>query len=180
LRRSQSIIADASFFLCFLDDIKQPKILVVLLNNFVFHLPPAVLDEVKASRSYSQINLHKNMHLMSVSGYDYGAILKPFLGTKQLDRGEGEAIALAYVWQSHKKCDRLILDDGEARQFVQTNLPILLGIMTGTVGFIGHCYYSYALFDQQQALDLLTAVAASSFRIKDKDLSNVRKRITGC
>jgi predicted nucleic acid-binding protein len=178
LHKSESIVADASFYLCFLDDIKQPEILLVLLNNFAFYLPPVVFDETKASKSFFRIKSHRNIH--QVTGYDYGAILKPFLGKKQLDKGEAEAIALAYVWQRLNKCDRLILDDGEARQFVQSNLPILLGFMTGTVGFIGDCHCTSSLFGKQQAIELISDIGKSTFRIKDKDLRNIRKRIEGC
>lgn len=178
MRKSESIVADASFYLCFLDDIMEPQILVVLLDNFIFYLPPAVFGEIKASVSFFHIKGHRNT--LQVTGYDYGAILEPFLGRKQLDRGEAEAIALAYIWQAVRKCDRLILDDGEARKFVQVNIPILRSITTGTVGFIGDCHCTSALFGKQQTIDLLNSIGRSTFRIKDKDLSKIRKRIAGC
>lgn len=178
MHKSESIVADASFYLCFLEDIKHPQILVKILDNFLFFLPPAVFDEIRVCKTFFHIKGHRNTQ--QVTGYDYGAILEPFLGKKQLGRGEAEAIAIAYIWQDVRKCDRLILDDGEARLFVQTNIPILQNLMTGTVGFIGDCHCTSALFEKQQAIDLLNAIGKSTFRIKDKDLSNIRKRIEGC
>lgn len=178
MRRSESIVADASFYLCFLDDIKEPQILVVLLDNFTFYLPPAVFGEIRASESFFHIRSHRNMR--QVTGYEYGAILEPFFGRKQLDRGEAEAIALAYIWQTVGKCDRLVLDDGEARKFVEVNIPILRIIMTGTAGFIGDCHCTSTIFGKQQTIDLLNSIGRSTFRITDKDLSKIRKRIAGC
>lgn len=175
---SESIVADASFYLCFLEDIKQPQVLVQILDNFLFYLPPAVFNEIRICKTFFHIKGHKNTQ--QVEGYDYGAILKPFVGRKQLDMGEAEAIALAYICQGVKKCDRLILDDGDARLFVQTNIPVLQKLMTGTVGFIGDCHCISALLGKQQAIDLLDVIGKSTFRIKDKDLSNIRKRIEGC
>lgn len=178
MHKSESIVADSSFYLCFLDDIKQPRVLVQILDNFFFYLPPTVFDEIRVCKTFFHIKDHKNTQ--QVKGYNYGAILQPFLGRKQLDGGESEAIALAYIFQEVKKCDRLILDDGDARSFVQANIPTLQKLMTGTVGFIGDCHCTTALLGKQQAIDVLIAISKSKFRIKGKDLSNIKKRIEGC
>jgi predicted nucleic acid-binding protein len=112
--------------------------------------------------------------------YNYKEILKPFFSKRQVEKGEAEAIALAYIWYKTNRCHKLILDDGQARAFVEANIGLLRAIMIGTVGFIGDCHCFYSIFGKDEALKLLYAIKNSTFRIKDKDLSNVKQRIEGC
>ncbi len=177
--RLLSIVADSSFYLCFLDDIKRDDILSVILNQFLFHLPPKVFDEVSASQNFSQVRSNGNLIKVN-ERYNYGEILKPFFSKKQVEKGEAESIALAYVWHRANRCDKLILDDGEARSFVEANISSLKAIMIGTVGFIGDCHCVFSIFNKDKALELLHLIKGSLFRIKDKDLNNVKQRIEGC
>jgi predicted nucleic acid-binding protein len=179
LLRYKSIVADSTFYLCFLDDIKRPDCLVIVLKNFTFYLPRTVVTELSISEGY---NLIKN-HVGTVEvkdNYNYSEILTPFFSKKQIKKGEAEAVALAHIFYRTARCDKLILDDGEARSFVASNLPELAGIMIGTVGFIGDCYCVFGIYSKEEAIKMLYQIGQSKFRIKDKDLSKIKQRIEDC
>ena len=43
----KDIIADASFYICFLDCIGCPDSLIKMVNNFYFHVPQKILEEIE-------------------------------------------------------------------------------------------------------------------------------------
>lgn len=174
-----SVIADSTFYICFLDDIKRPDCLISICGIYTFHVPPKVLSEITASGSYNVIKDNKSI-VPVLDNYNYSEILRPFFGKRQIEKGESEAVALAYIWYKIGRCDKLVLDDGEARGFVSTNMPELITIMIGTVAFLGDCHCISRIFSKEDALQMLHLIEHSKFRIKDKDLNKIKQRIEGC
>jgi len=166
------IVADSSFFICFLEDIKRPDILIFFLNKFEFAFGDKVYSEINRCEHYNLIK--DNEHLNLISDLNFSEILRPFFSKYENIKGEGEIIALAVVLYGLKRINRLIIDDDEPRHFVERNLPHLVGIMTGTVGFVGKCCYEMHILEKDQSLQIIYEIEKSPFRVSSKVLSDVR------
>ena len=67
---------------------------------------------------------------------NFDELLKPFFSVKEIEKGEDEVIAIAYVFNILELYFYFILDDESARHFVEINFSELKDRMYGTVGFI--------------------------------------------
>jgi len=175
LKKSNFIVADSSFYLCFLEDIKRPDILILMLAEFEFAIGGKIHSEISRCEHYKSIDA--NEHLTILSDYDFSEALRPFFSKYENIKGEGEAIALAVILFGLHKLDKLILDENEPRRWVENNLPHLIPIMIGTVGFIGKCCYEFHVLDKEESLQILSEIQKSPFRVTDKVLNEVRSLI---
>ena len=104
------MIADSSFYICFLDDITCPSFLnTVLSGPFQFLVTPTVHDEIKRSKNYTQIQ-RNNITEMDFP-FDISRILKPFFGKDETVKGEHEVIAFAYILYYDELDFGIILDE---------------------------------------------------------------------
>lgn len=173
------IIADSTFYICFLDDIKKPCILLQIMNSFHFCFTPLILNEIKKSTNYR--SLFDNTRIQTIEfEFEYGEIFKPFLSKDKVIKGEAEVIALSAILYKSGKLQNLILDEGEARGFIQRNLSYLNRFMIGTLGFIGNCHCDKKIIDKNVALELLELIKNSKFRIEEKILNSIRAIIQRC
>jgi predicted nucleic acid-binding protein len=162
---SVNIISDSSFFICFLDDIKRSDFLrkMIASDSFKFIIGKVVREEIRKSKNYSQIEPLIVSKTESFEYYNFEELLRPIMHSNAVSRGEGEAIAIAYVLNYLGKNIILILDDETSRNFVYKNLNELSNKMVGTIGFIDKCFYEYGIFSKEEVLLILNSIKASKF-----------------
>jgi predicted nucleic acid-binding protein len=171
----RQLLADSSFYLCFLEDIEQPQVLLRILDRFDFLITPIVYREVSKSDNFNHIQKHPKITL--VQKENLGQALKPFFSKKQIEKGETEIIELAYQYYANKDPKKFILDDKEPRLFIAQNLAYLEKFMVGTVGFVGECYYDYLVFGKNEAYILVVAIGESTFRVSAEVIREVLAKI---
>jgi predicted nucleic acid-binding protein len=168
---AEDVIADSSFYICFLDDVDDPNSLSRIINsqNFRFIGGKLVCSEIKESKNCANVE-SLDEKIVDPTSYNYGEILKPFFGRSELKKGEHESISIAYIHSSNGKNFKLVLDDRQPRMIIKKNFPDLENKLTGTVGFIGLCNYEYKIFSSEEAINILLSIRDSKFRIKDSIL----------
>jgi len=121
LDETNQIIADSTFYLCFLEDIKKPEVLTNILDKFDLLITPLVRKEVSLSGTFASIQSHPKLILYPKE--NLGEALRPFFSQKQIQKGETEVIELAYDFYASGTPKLLILDDKQPRSFVLNHLP---------------------------------------------------------
>ena len=175
------VIPDSSFIICFLDDIQQPQYLIRIFNydGFTFIIGRIVKNEISRSRRYDHIkSIVENAE--SFEYYYYGEILRPFLSIEEIEKGEHEVIATAYVMHSLGFDIIFILDEDDPRKFVENNFPDLVDKMTGTVGFIEKCHCVFDIFEKDESIDILRLIKNSKFRVKAEIIEQAIENIRRC
>jgi len=174
----EDIIADSSFYICFLDDVNDPKSLSKIINSqdFRFIGGKLVKSEVMESKNCCKIE-SLGEKIVDPTSYNYGEILKPFFGSSELKKGEHESISIAYIHSLNGKNFKLVLDDRQPRMIIRKHFSELETKLTGTVGFVGSCNYEYNIFSQAEALNILLSIRDSKFRIKESILLGEIKKI---
>jgi len=174
------IIADSSFYICFLKDINKPHQLELIINKFMFNITEILVKEViKKSENSAFPSQYPPIEIIN-SDFDFKEILRPFFSKKELDDGETEVIELVYQWYKIKRIYKFILDEREARLFVERNIVEIKEMMIGTVGFIGLCYYDFSIFNKKDSLQLLTDIENSDFHVSVTVINNIREKINNC
>lgn len=173
--QNEAILADSSFYLCFLDDIIKPDLLKRIVDVFDFLITPIVFKEVSKSNNFLSIKQHQK--LFPVLGLNFGEALRPFFSQKQIEKGETEVIEFAYFLYANNKPTVFIIDDKSPRIFVMKNLPSLKNLMKGTVGFVGDCYYKYAIFNKTETSKIVLLIDESKFRVSAEVIKEVLHNI---
>lgn len=171
------LLADSSFYICFLDDINCPDELIIILSNFDANLCQQIHTEVSKSKNFCKINNQKLIKKYTPSPFQLGNLIKPFFSKDETLKGEHELIVLAYVTYNIDNNFVLVMDESGPRNFVTTQFPYLKDNMTGTVGMIGECYYTYKLFSKQQSLNLLESIKDSDFWVEQSIIQKVKEKI---
>lgn len=169
------IVADSTFYLCFLEDIKNPEALKSIIDKFDLLITPMVYKEVDCSGNFGKIKNHQKLILYPKESL--GEALRPFFSEKQILKGETEVIELAYNLYIIGKPKILILDDKQARSFVLRQLPYLQESLVGTVGFVGDCYCEYNVFEKDAAKTLVILIGESPFRVSVDVIREVLAKI---
>lgn len=175
LNETIEILADSSFFLCFLDDIEQPEVLKRILSRFDFLVTPLVYKEVNKSIHFKHIQNHPKIIL--VPKENLGEVLRPFFSKNEIKKGETEVIELAYQFYANNDPKIFIIDDDGPRLFVIRNLPYLEKLMIGTVGFVGDCYCEYRIFEKKEAFTIVLLISKSKFRVSVEVIREVLSKI---
>ncbi|MHC3128662.1 MAG: hypothetical protein IBV52_01110 [Candidatus Bathyarchaeota archaeon] len=169
------MLADSSFYLCFLEDIEQPEVLLRILNRFDFLITPIVYKEVSKCNNFECIQ--SNPKIIMFPKKNLGEILRPFFSKKEIEKGETEVIELAYEFYADGTPKMFILDEKGPRLFVMRVLPYLVELMIGTVGFIGKCCYEYGILEKAETSVLLLVISTSNFRVSPEIISEVLTKI---
>lgn len=169
------IVADSTFYLCFLEDIKRPEALKSIIDEFDLLITPLVYKEVDCSSNFDVIKNHPKLILYPQEVL--GEALRPFFSEKQILKGETEVIELAYNFYVDGTPKILILDDKQARSFVLRQLPYLQESLIGTVGFVGDCYCEYNVFEKDTAKTLVILIGESPFRVSAYVIREVLSKI---
>ncbi|MHA1987265.1 MAG: hypothetical protein ACW98D_11540 [Promethearchaeota archaeon] len=164
-----NIIADSSFYICFLDDIKDPDILILFFTQpeFIFILGNIISGEVEKSVNFSNIQDKFRSYVKIFSYYEYGEIIKPFFSEDEILKGEHEVIVISYIFYYLEKNFLAILDETWARTYYITNFPEIEDKMIGTIGFIEECVCNHNFFSPKLAIIILEKIIKSKFRIKE-------------
>ncbi len=175
------VIPDTSFFICFLDDIKKPELLIRIFNSnkFALVVGKIVHEELKRSENYLKIESILNKSEF----YDYtqfGEIIRPFMSLEEISKGEHEVIAIAYILNFLGYEIIFILDDNDARNFVLRSLKKISNRMIGTIGFVCRCCCHHKIFNKEEARLILIMIKNSNFRVKKEILERAIGEIEGC
>ncbi len=173
------IVADASFYICFLDCVGKKDYLVKILDKFKTHIPPKVEEEVKKSKNWKDISKHKNLNYFFKPCFDVGKVIQPLLSKEEIKKGEYDIIITAYFLYnlSNEKNFFIIIDDSKPRKFIERNVKELQPHLFGTVNFIKICCLDYKIFNNKETLDLYDDIEKSNFRIKKEILDFLRSEI---
>jgi predicted nucleic acid-binding protein len=177
--RKTSIVADSSFFICFLDDIKEFKTLIKLLkyDKFVYLTGKIIEREIRLSKNFNYINQPFEYYVSVFKYYNYEKIIEPFLSIKEIKKGEHEAIVIAYIIEYLNKDFIVILDEEWARNYFVKNFPNLTKNLKGTVGFLKFLTVNHDLILHHEAIKLLEKIKKSKFRIKNNIINRIIKII---
>jgi predicted nucleic acid-binding protein len=171
-----NVIPDASFFICFLDDLEDHipgpdriRILKTITDTFTIVVVPAVERESRLERLPDPV---KDQILLTNIPWKQSdpsvELLRPLLG-----KGEHEVISCAH--EHLLKGDTMflfILDDGLARHLVKRILPLLMDHLKGTVGFLGLCAIRKVL-DKDKTIHLISIIGRSNFRVDQSTITTV-------
>lgn len=83
---------------------------------------------------------------------------------------------MAFSLFNDDSLEQLVLDDNQARAFVKKNLTALVGLMTGTIGFLKFCH-QMSVLSREAILQVLSLIERSPFFVDGEVLSNVRSDI---
>jgi len=178
LKEPHKVIADSSFYLCFLDDIKDIDFLNRIIDRFDFYITPLVEREIKIEKNKS---LRENKKVIRIGTYiDFGEILKSFLSKKDIDKGEHEVIGLGFHFFRIGIPFYLIIDDDEARAFIRKNLDCLSSALHGTVGLIEICCCHFKIFSKNETIATFNKIGRSKFRISKDILYRIKSNVERC
>ena len=116
------VIADSTFYICFLDDINYTEGLNKLFKSkkFNFVIGPIVETEIRRSKNYPKINSALTSVKKSPPPFNYGEIVKPFLSITEIKKGEHEVIGIAIVYTLQGRDFIVILDEDEPRRVIES------------------------------------------------------------
>jgi predicted nucleic acid-binding protein len=174
--KTGKLVADSTFYFCFLEDIREIKQLFQLLDLFTFVMPPLVFQEVSRSEMYRSLKDLPSTEIQEMN-FDTAQILRPFFSKKQLAKGETQVIVLAYHFFLSKNLFKIIIDEHQAREFVRRNFRELVPFLIGTIGFVGSCCYDYGYFTKLETIALLDRIEKSPFRSSSNLLTMVKNRV---
>ncbi len=176
---SVTVVPDSSFFICFLDDIKQPQILIQILKHgwFEFFTGCVIHSEIQRSQNFTDIEGEFDSRVSHLDYYNYGEILRPFFSVNEIRKGEHEVIAISYVLHSRGYSVLAILDDESPRKYFRNRFPELSNKVTGTIGFIEQCTCSYGVFRVNKGTTILSSIADSKFRVKRHIVDDAIQRV---
>jgi hypothetical protein len=171
----KDLVADSSFYLCFLDDIECPLDLVEILKKFKAHVSTRILSEISKSRRADKVKKHINIFEEGIP--NLGEALRPFLTQKQIDSGESEVLILAYICFNLGISFVLVIDDKSPRKFVKMNFSYIEDELKYTSEFITDCCLLYKIFHTEKAISLLNKVKDSKFRVPEEAVIKEIKKI---
>ena len=177
--KAPCVIADSSFYICFLDDITCPALLNLILEGpFQFLITRIVHDEIKASENYLQIQTGRLKKLEE--HFDISEILRPFFGRGEASKGEHEVVAFSLILYENDPDLIIILDDAQPRKILERHNPRLANNTYGTVGFVVSCHCDYAILQKRDTLEAIRAVEESKFRVSGDIIRQAESQVRGC
>ena len=93
------VIPDSSFYICFIDDIKDHENLIEIIkyDKFNFIISVVVKDEIAKSPNYNKIEAVMKSDVEFFSEINYGEILRPLFSKEELKKGENEVITISFI-----------------------------------------------------------------------------------
>ena len=157
------VFADSSFFICFLEELKQSNC-YNFLDYYDFAIGSKVFEEID---SHLDNNLINKLHFCPDENYNYSALIAPLLSNaeKNENKGEYEVIGLSFHYLSSNKVKYIILDDKRARNFAKSNFKELKNYITGTIGLIILCSKDNFISET----DAITILKDIEFAIENHD-----------
>jgi hypothetical protein len=172
----EEIIADSSFYICFLDCINDKNSLIKIIKNFKIHISKKILEEIGKSPHFHYIKNEK-FNIFSNPNLNLGEALRPFVTEEQIFKGEHEVIVLAYIFNGTGINFWVIIDEKSKRNLVERIVPEISNKLIGTIQLIGLCNNKYNIFNKKESLELLDKISFSNFRIKGELIEEVKKTL---
>ncbi len=131
------VFADSSFFICFLEELKQRNC-YNFLDYYNFAIGRKVFEEIG---NHLDSNLIDKLYFCPEENYNYSALIAPILSNeeKNKNKGEYEVIGLSLHYLSSNQVQYVIIDDKKARNFAERNFEELKSYIAGTIGLIIFC-----------------------------------------
>jgi len=172
----EEIIADSSFYVCFLDCIQDSQSLIKIIDKFKMHMGKQVLGEIKKSSNFYKIQ-NKTFNLFNNPNLNLGEALRPFITEEQISKGEHEVIILAYVFGGTGIDFWVVIDEKSKRNLLKRVVPEVSDKLLGTINFIGLCNNKYNIFNKQESLTILDKITSSNFRVKPEIIADVKREL---
>lgn len=177
--KTTCVIADSSFYICFLDDIACPALLnLMLAGPFQFLITRIVHDEIKASENYLQIQTERLEKLEEP--FDISKILMPFFGKDEASKGEHEIVAFSLILSENDPDLIIILDDAQPRKILERHNPRLANNVYGTVGFVVSCHCDYTILQKRDVLGTIKIIGESKFRVSGDIIRRAESQVREC
>lgn len=131
------VFADSSFFICFLEELKQSNC-YNFLDYYDFAIGSKVFKEIENHLDNDIIN---KLYFCPDENYNYSALIAPILSNevKNKNKGEYEVIGLSLHYLHSNQVKYIIIDDKRARNFAENHFKELKNFITGTIGLIIFC-----------------------------------------
>lgn len=177
-----SIIPDSSFFICFLDDIEKPQLMIDLLNSesFSFIVGMITFKEIQKSKNFIEIERQSRQKITIYDYFEYSEVVKMFFSESELKKGEHEVFIISFIQSFSKDPFITILDDENAKKFFKTNIPEKATSVIGTVGFIRLCSCKCKVFIKEVAIDILESIKQSKFFVPVSIIDATIEDIRAC
>jgi predicted nucleic acid-binding protein len=160
------IIADSTFYLCFLDDIKKPDYLLLVIKKLDLFIGKIVKTEIEKSSNFSKIRDFIGNRITYFEYADFGELLKPFFSSVEIMKGENEVIAISFILYKKNENILVVIDDEGARKFVMRNVQEISDKMIRTVGIVKYLCED-RLFSKTETINVLNMIKNSKFRVPE-------------
>ena len=114
-----NIVADASFYICFLNDIDSPQPLMKILDSFTAHLSKKLYEEIAKAKNIETIlkSRKEKLNIFTEAPFELGAVTKPFFSKSEIAKGEHEVVVIAYLYYNAGMRFFLIIDEHGTKKF---------------------------------------------------------------
>lgn len=159
----KNVVADTSFFICNICDLKKYDLLLRYLDLYQFYAGNNIKRELPNVRSHNE-EIRRKICFMSTK-VNYGELFK-LLSSRSphhiKNNGEYEAIGIAIELSLTESLHCLVLDDKRPKKFVLNKIvplfPKLKGKIYGTIRFIDNSCRIDKLIPKSQCIDHLQAI----------------------
>lgn len=158
------IVADSTFYICFLDDIEKSDYLIRAMKKFDFFMGRIVKTEISKSSSFSKIEGFIGNRITYFDYAEFGELLKPFFSSVEMSKGENEVIAISFILYQRRLDILVVIDDDGARKFVIRNVQEISDKMITTIGIVKYLCED-GLFSKNETIDVLNMIKNSKFRV---------------
>ncbi|HIH73331.1 MAG TPA: hypothetical protein HA300_08310 [Thermococcaceae archaeon] len=180
----ESVVSDSTFYIAFLDkeEINDPSTLIKFLTAYTFSAGKLIIKEIQEKHSKIINDLGIKTFIQIEDEYDYAALLSP-IGDRVFQKGEYEAIAIAYTKLQESILHSLILDDKKARSWLEKNIPTLLDFLKFSTRFIVDACIVEEKIEKEEVLKVLQKIktatmrGAKPFNLTQKNLNIIEQLI---
>lgn len=157
------IVADSSFYICFLSNIKRPDYLVNVIKRLNLFIGRVVKTEIEGSDNFNSIKgLIGNK--LSFFEYDkYRELLRPFFSASEIKRGETEVIAISVIFHNLGFEVLIVMDDIQPRNYISRNFTELKSSLKWTIEFVKYLC-EVRIFSKEDTIKVLKMIEVSDFR----------------
>jgi predicted nucleic acid-binding protein len=172
------VIADSTFYLCFLDDIKKPDYLILVIKKLDFFIGKIVKTEIEKSSNFYKIGCFIGNRITYFEYAEFGELLKPFFSSIEIMKGENEVIAISFILYKKGGDILVVIDDEDAWKFIIRNIQEISDKMIRTVSVIKYLC-EYRLFSKTETISVLNMIKNSKFRVSKSVIEDCINEVSG-
>ena len=175
----KDFVGDNSFYSCYLNDIDKPDVLIIYLDSFKHHIGPMIKNEMSCSANYCKVKSHKNLNYFPETNLNISAIVSPLFSSEERHKGEQEVLSVAYMTYCLNHDLIIVIDEKGPRNIIINNIQCLVPYLTGTIGLLIDSVQNYKILNKDDALNLLSEIENSNFRVSANIISQAKKKLMG-